>query len=192
VWPVGEVHTTVPSGNWRSRHNFTPFQKVFRRWWHRLAQVHFKKVLVSSVSADDIHRSTRASAYTSAMFSETRYAMNGDLRVAYRASPEGERDIVVVSPPFTNCEVFTEPPYIQGWFEAMTSLGRLIFFDQPGIGASDPTTSGAPEPWSSGPTASPRGAHQLKASRRLAACSLSRDRRHVSVGCVRVEGAGRW
>ena len=28
------------------------------------------------------------------MFSETRYARNGDLRVAYRASPEGARDIV--------------------------------------------------------------------------------------------------
>ena len=33
------------------------------------------------------------------MFSETRYAMNGDLRVAYRASPEGERDIVLVVGP---------------------------------------------------------------------------------------------
>jgi hypothetical protein len=30
------------------------------------------------------------------MFSETRYAMNGDLRVAYRASHEGPRDIVWV------------------------------------------------------------------------------------------------
>ena len=30
------------------------------------------------------------------MFSETRYALNGDLRVAYRASREGPRDIVVV------------------------------------------------------------------------------------------------
>ena len=38
----------------------------------------------------------RSSAYTSAMFSETRYAMNGDLRVAYRASREGPRDIVFV------------------------------------------------------------------------------------------------
>jgi hypothetical protein len=36
------------------------------------------------------------------MFSETRYAMNGDLRVAYRASREGGRDIVFVSPPFTS------------------------------------------------------------------------------------------
>ncbi|MDT5291781.1 MAG: hypothetical protein QOF88_6670, partial [Mycobacterium sp.] len=40
--------------------------------------------------------STRASDYTSAMFSETRYALNGDLRVAYRASREGPRDLVFV------------------------------------------------------------------------------------------------
>jgi class 3 adenylate cyclase/pimeloyl-ACP methyl ester carboxylesterase len=72
------------------------------------------------------------------MFSETRYALNGDLRVAYRASREGPRDIVFVSPQFTNCEVFPELPSIQGWFEAMTSLGRLIYFDQPGTGVSDP------------------------------------------------------
>ena len=69
--------------------------------------------------------------------------MNGDLRVAYRASPEGPRDIVFVSNWFTNCEVFPELPSIQGWVEAMTSLGRLIFFDQPGTGASDPVTPGA-------------------------------------------------
>jgi class 3 adenylate cyclase/pimeloyl-ACP methyl ester carboxylesterase len=77
------------------------------------------------------------------MFSETRYALNGDLRVAYRASREGARDIVFVPPWITNCEVFPELPSIQGWVEAMTSLGRLIFFDQPGTGASDPVTPGA-------------------------------------------------
>jgi class 3 adenylate cyclase len=77
------------------------------------------------------------------MFSETRYALNGDLCVAYRASPEGPRDIVFVSNWYTNCEVFPELPSLQGWVEAMTSLGRLIFFDQPGTGASDPTTSAA-------------------------------------------------
>jgi pimeloyl-ACP methyl ester carboxylesterase len=75
------------------------------------------------------------------MFSETRYAMNGDLRVAYRASREG--DIVFVPAWFSNCGLFPELPSIQGWVEAMTSLGRLIFFDQPGNGASDPVTSGA-------------------------------------------------
>ena len=66
------------------------------------------------------------------MFSETRYALNGDLRVAYRTSREGPRDIVFVPTWFTNCEVFPELPSIQGWIEAMTSLGRLIFLDQPG------------------------------------------------------------
>ena len=53
--------------------------------------------------------STRSSAYTSAMFSETRYALNGDLRVAYRASPAGARDIVFGNW-FTNCEVLPELP----------------------------------------------------------------------------------
>ncbi|MCV7214530.1 adenylate/guanylate cyclase domain-containing protein [Mycobacterium crocinum] len=77
------------------------------------------------------------------MFSETRYAMNGDLRVAYRASPAGERDIVLVPNWFTNCEVFPELPGVAGWLEAMTSLGRVILFDQPGSGASDPLAPGA-------------------------------------------------
>src|ERR1700757_2660965 len=77
------------------------------------------------------------------MFSETRYALNGDLRVAYRASRKGPRDIVFVSNWFTCCELQPEVPSVQGWVEAMTSLGRLIFFDQPGSGASDPVTPGA-------------------------------------------------
>jgi class 3 adenylate cyclase len=77
------------------------------------------------------------------VFSETRYAMNGDLRVAYRASPAGPRDIVFVPHLITTCELFPELPSIQGWLEAMTSLGRLIFLDRPGTGASDAVTPGA-------------------------------------------------
>jgi class 3 adenylate cyclase/pimeloyl-ACP methyl ester carboxylesterase len=77
------------------------------------------------------------------MFSETRYALNGDLRVAYRASPPGARDIVFVPNWFTCCEVFPDLPSLQGWIEAMTSLGRLIIFDQPGSGVSDPVEPGA-------------------------------------------------
>src|SRR6201989_371940 len=95
------------------------------------------------MNATDTHRSTRYSAYTAAVFSETRYAMNGDLRVAYRASREGPRDIVLVPNWFTNCEVLPDLPSIQGWIEAITSLGRLILFDQPGTGASDPVTPDA-------------------------------------------------
>jgi class 3 adenylate cyclase len=69
--------------------------------------------------------------------------MNGDLRVAYRASSEGARDIVFVPNWFICCELFPELPSTRGWIEAMTSLGRLIFFDQPGTGASDPVATGA-------------------------------------------------
>ncbi|MET1083115.1 MAG: hypothetical protein ABWY12_08745 [Burkholderiales bacterium] len=77
------------------------------------------------------------------MFSETRYARNGDLRVAYRASRDGPRDIVFVPNWFFCCEVLPELPSVQGWVEAMTSLGRIIFFDHPGSGLSDPVTPGA-------------------------------------------------
>ena len=80
------------------------------------------------------------------MFSETRYALNGDLRVAYRASREGPRDIVVVPNWFTCCEVLPELPSVQGFIEAMTSLGRLIFF-QPGTGASDLVMPGTLPTW---------------------------------------------
>src|ERR1700739_2171020 len=69
--------------------------------------------------------------------------MNGDLRVAYRASPEGERDMVFVPNWLNCCDLLLELPAIQGWIGAMTSLGRLITFDQPGTGASDPVSTGA-------------------------------------------------
>ncbi|OBK75751.1 adenylate/guanylate cyclase domain-containing protein [Mycobacterium sp. 1164985.4] len=77
------------------------------------------------------------------MFSETRYAMNGDLRVAYRASSPGARDIVLVPAWFSNSEDAPDQPVLQRWLQAITSLGRLIIFDQPGTGASDSITGGA-------------------------------------------------
>ena len=63
------------------------------------------------------------------MLCEMRYAMNGDLRVAYRTSRQGPRDIVCVPNWFTCCDLLPELPSLQGWIEAMTSLGRIIFFD---------------------------------------------------------------
>jgi class 3 adenylate cyclase len=56
----------------------------------------------------------------------------------------------------TNCEVALELPSVQGWVDAMTSLGRTILFDQPGTGVSDPVTPGALptlEQWSDSITA---------------------------------------
>ena len=121
------------------------------------------------------------------MFSETRYALNGDLRVAYRASPPGDRDIVFVPTWFTSCEVMPELPSIQGWLEAMTSLGRLILFDHPGTGASDPVAPDAMptfEQWADGITAvldelgsSEAVLHRTRRARsRLRHCSPRRTR----------------
>ena len=68
--------------------------------------------------------------------------MNGDLRVAYRASPLALATSCssrIGSTPAS----FSGATIRSGWVEAMTSLGRLIFFDQPGSGASDPVEPGA-------------------------------------------------
>ena len=75
------------------------------------------------------------------LISETRYARNGDLHVAYRTAGEGPRNIVFVSNWFTSVEGLPEVPSIQPWLEKMTTLGRMIFFDQPGTGISDPVAS---------------------------------------------------
>jgi hypothetical protein len=76
------------------------------------------------------------------MFSETRYALNGDLRVAYRASRECPRDIVFVSNWFTNCEVFQNyRQYRLGRGNAIARSTHLL--DHPGTGASDPVTPDA-------------------------------------------------
>jgi hypothetical protein len=50
--------------------------------------------------------------------------MNGDLRCAYRASPEGERDIVLVPAWFSSCEAVPELQPMQAWIEAMRCLGQ--------------------------------------------------------------------
>src|SRR5918996_3779268 len=85
------------------------------------------------------------------MLAETKYASNGDLRIAYRLAGEGPRTLVFVSNWFTNVETFPELPSIQPWLEKMTTLGRVVFFDQPGTGISDPVSLEFPptlEQWS--------------------------------------------
>jgi class 3 adenylate cyclase len=75
-----------------------------------------------------------------AIGSETKYAMNGDLAVAYRTFGEGPLDMVFIGNWFTNVEVFPEVPTFSDWFSGLTTMGRMIVFDQPGSGASDPVT----------------------------------------------------
>jgi hypothetical protein len=62
-----------------------------------------------------------------------------------------------------NHESLSRAAIIQGWFEAMTSLGRVIFFVQPGTDVSDPQY----RPWSYGPKASPRCSTISEAAKRF-------------------------
>ena len=78
------------------------------------------------------------------MFGETKYANNGDLQIAYRTTAPGERDILFVSNWFGNVEVLPELDVMQSWREQLAKLGRIIIYDQPGTGASDPIPLDSP------------------------------------------------
>jgi class 3 adenylate cyclase/pimeloyl-ACP methyl ester carboxylesterase len=69
---------------------------------------------------------------------ETRYASDGGPAIAYRTRGEGPLDFLFVPNWFTNVEVTWEHPVLRSFFDELVSLGRLIVFDQPGTGASDP------------------------------------------------------
>jgi class 3 adenylate cyclase/pimeloyl-ACP methyl ester carboxylesterase len=69
---------------------------------------------------------------------ETKFAMNGDLAVAYQVIGDGPRDILFFPNWFSNVEGWWDIPEMARWFEASTTIGRLIYFDQPGTGLSDP------------------------------------------------------
>src|ERR1700739_4033283 len=67
------------------------------------------------------------------MFSETRYARNGDLRVAYRASREGPRDIVCIPNWFTCCEILPELTPITGSSHAPQPGGNPLRIAPEGV-----------------------------------------------------------
>jgi class 3 adenylate cyclase len=75
---------------------------------------------------------------------ETRYAMNGDLAVAYQVIGEGPRDLISMSNFVSNVEANWEVAEIRRWNEALSSFTRLILFDQPGTGVSDPISLESP------------------------------------------------
>jgi len=75
---------------------------------------------------------------------ETKYAMNGDLSVAYRTFGDGPHDFLFIGNWFTNVEVLPEVPHVAEWIDGAATMGRVIVFDQLGSGASDPITLDTP------------------------------------------------
>jgi class 3 adenylate cyclase len=71
------------------------------------------------------------------MQSETRYAMSGDVSIAYRVIGDGAIDIVFVHGFVSHLEVQAENPGDRAFFERLAELGRVIRFDRRGTGLSD-------------------------------------------------------
>src|SRR5713101_2086537 len=75
---------------------------------------------------------------------ETRYAMNGDLAVAYQVIGDSGPDVLIMPNWFSNVEALWDVPEMRRWVEAFESFARVIWFDQPGTGVSDPISLESP------------------------------------------------
>ena len=74
---------------------------------------------------------------------ETRYALSGDVHVAYQVVGDGPFDLVFVPGFVTHMELQWRLPGMGGFLKDLGSFSRLIRFDKRGTGMSDPV-SGAP------------------------------------------------
>ena len=71
------------------------------------------------------------------MQSETRYAMSGDVSIAYQVFGDGGIDVVFVHGFVSHLEVQAENPGDGAFFDRLAELGRVIRFDRRGTGLSD-------------------------------------------------------
>jgi class 3 adenylate cyclase len=74
---------------------------------------------------------------------ETRYALSGDVHIAYQVLGDGPFDLVFVPGFVTHMELQWRLPGMGGFLKDLGSFCRLIRFDKRGTGMSDPV-SGAP------------------------------------------------
>ena len=65
----------------------------------------------------------------------TRYARSGDVNVAYQVLGEGSVDLVYVDV-ISHLEIMRELPFYAAFLDRLGSFGRLIVFNQRGIGMS--------------------------------------------------------
>src|SRR6478672_329515 len=74
---------------------------------------------------------------------ETRYALSGDVHIAYQLSGDGPFDLVLVPGFVTHMELQWKLPGFAEFLANLGSFARLIRFDKRGTGMSDPV-AGAP------------------------------------------------
>ncbi len=74
---------------------------------------------------------------------ETRYALSGDIHIAYQVVGDGPFDLIFIPGYVTHVELQWTLPGFEAFLNDLGSFSRLIRFDKRGTGMSDPV-SGAP------------------------------------------------
>ncbi|MEA2248898.1 MAG: hypothetical protein QOH46_3427 [Solirubrobacteraceae bacterium] len=72
------------------------------------------------------------------MRNETRYARNGATTIAWTAVGKGPADLLFLPGVISHVEHMWADPGMAGFFERLSSLGRVILMDRRGSGLSDP------------------------------------------------------
>ena len=68
---------------------------------------------------------------------ETRYAVSGDVSIAYQVVGDGPFDLVYAPPFISHVELGWEVPSLAAYLRRLASFARLILFDKRGTGMSD-------------------------------------------------------
>jgi pimeloyl-ACP methyl ester carboxylesterase len=74
---------------------------------------------------------------------KTRYAISGDVRVAYQVLGDGPRDLVLAPGFVSNVELAWEQPSYERFMHRLARFARVIVFDKRGSGLSDPVDAAA-------------------------------------------------
>jgi len=69
---------------------------------------------------------------------ETRYAKKGETSIAYQVVGNGPVDLVLVNGIVSHMALFWSDPAASAMLRRLTSFSRLVLFDKPGTGLSDP------------------------------------------------------
>jgi len=75
---------------------------------------------------------------------ETKYARSGKLHIAYQVVGEGPFDLVLVPGFISHVEEAWQTPALTRFLSSLAGFSRLILFDKPGTGLSDPLPAVAP------------------------------------------------
>ena len=69
--------------------------------------------------------------------SDTRYARSGVLNIAYRTVGVGPPDILFIPGFISNVDLMVDIPWLAHNLDRMGAIGRVVYFDKRGVGASD-------------------------------------------------------